>query len=127
MFESEYQIQLVINLMVGFFFHLIVSAFQINTCDGFLLGAVLTAINAALTNTRYPTLSVQLTDSDDEQETVRSGTTGRKSQVESLISRQLMERKSKFRHDMDDMKTIQVEDELCYCGFLVYNVEEVRG
>jgi exosome complex RNA-binding protein Rrp42 (RNase PH superfamily) len=96
-FDTEYQIQLVVTL-------------TLSTCDGFLLGAVLTAINSALTNTQVPTMSADLLDDDDEME-------------DDASCKRLMRRRSKFRADTSKMVKVTVECEPHYSGFLIHDAE----
>ncbi|KAI6190635.1 hypothetical protein M3Y97_00140100 [Aphelenchoides bicaudatus] len=96
-FDTEYQVQLFVTL-------------TINTCDGFLLGAVLAAINAALSNTQLPTMSADLDENDDEMD-------------DDATYKRLMRRKSKFRADTEKMLKLQVASQPHYSGFLVYNAE----
>lgn len=65
------------------------------------------AINAALSNTQFPTMSADILDEDEEME-------------DDAMSKRLMRRRSKFRTDTSKMNKLEVQDVPHYSGFLVY-------
>lgn len=82
-----------------------------NNCDGFLLGAILTAINAALLDTKIPTISAELDHADDED------------MEDDAMCKRLMRRRDKFRVDMTKMVPLKVRDQPHYSGFIVHDAE----
>ncbi|KAI6229536.1 hypothetical protein M3Y95_00541200 [Aphelenchoides besseyi] len=93
-FDVEYQVQLKITL-------------TINTCDGFLLGAVLMAANSALLNTRLVELTSSVEETDDPVTRIR-----------------FIRRKNPFRANFDKMNSLNIETLLFYTGILVIDSDE---
>ncbi|KAI6202266.1 hypothetical protein M3Y96_00930000 [Aphelenchoides besseyi] len=80
---------------------------KINTCDGFLLGAVLMAVNSALLNTRLVELTSSVEETDDPVNRIR-----------------FIRRKNPFRANFDKMNSLKIETFLFYTGILVINRDE---
>ncbi|CAD5226387.1 unnamed protein product [Bursaphelenchus okinawaensis] len=96
-FDGEYQYQLVVNI-------------NINTCDGFLLGAVLLGVQTALANIKLPTASVDSTNVEDLEEKFKQGA--------------VVKEKSRFIFDSDKLFQVRLRNRLSYTGLLLFKDEE---
>lgn len=76
-----------------------------------MLGAALTAVNSALENTRYPTMTANELDDEEEMD-------------DDAPSKRLMFRRDRFRAILTKMNRLKIEDVPQYTGFLIYEGDD---
>ncbi|CAD5230832.1 unnamed protein product [Bursaphelenchus xylophilus] len=96
-FDAEYQIQLILTI-------------TINTCDGFLLGPVFLAVQAAINNTKIPKTSVDSTDIEDLEAKFKQGA--------------VVKERSRFVFDTENLIQVQLRNRLVYTGLSMFKDQD---